>query len=76
MTGLTCAPDNESWVQTISGAAHDLPWESNFHRASVLGSGGANGTLSKLRFLYESVSIQFPSVNVGFTYLIGKSADK
>ena len=52
-TGLTCASDNESWVQTTSGAAHDLPWGSDSHRASALGSGGANGTLSELRSLYE-----------------------
>ena len=58
-TGLIFSSDNESWVQTTSGAAHDLPWGSDSHRASVLGSGGANSTLSKLHPVRENVNIHF-----------------
>ena len=58
-TGLTCTSDNESWVQTTSGAAHDLPWGSGSHRTSVPGSGGADGTLRKLRFIRENVNVHF-----------------
>lgn len=58
-TGLICTSNNESWVQTASVVAHDLPLGSDSYRVSVLGGGSANSTLSQLHHLRENVNIHF-----------------
>lgn len=54
-----CASNNESWVQTTSVVARDLPQGSNSCRGSVLGGGGANSTLSQLHSMREDINIHF-----------------
>jgi hypothetical protein len=65
VTEPVCASNDQRWMQTTSGVAHDLPQGSGFYRVSFPAGDGPNTTLSQRCSIRNNTNIHFCLVKNG-----------